>query len=105
MNTSKGINVVVDKTYEDDIDDASTTISDLSSLDDTSDDEHDDDSLTTVTYMSDFTIFLDDDEDMATTLPLLSANKQDNLDRGEDFICNLSDIVHEILDEIIGLAL
>ena len=77
-----------DGSIDDVVDNASTFSSDLSILDestndDTSvdisdlscdEDDDDEDSLTTVTYMSDFTIFLDDseDEDTLTTVTWLS---------------------------------
>ena len=139
VNTANGLYVVKDMKYDDLNDNASTISSDLSTLDETSldlcdmtDDESDDDisdSLTTVTYMSDFTVFLDDndeedtlttvtslsnftifledsdDEDTATTVSSSSSSlSSKNMDGSEDFLFNISDIVHSILDEMIALA-
>lgn len=120
VNTASGLSVVQDSTYDDvNADNASTFSSDLSTLNETDDDISD--SLTTVTYMSDFTIFLDesDDEDTLTTVTSLS-NFTIFLDDSDDedtamTVLPLSgvsttnkldeSIVHIILEEIIALAL
>ena len=98
VNTASGVHVVNDIKHDDVFDNASTISSDLSILDESTNDDtsvdvsdlsynedDDEDSLTTVTYMSDFTVFLDDseDEDTLTTVTSLSNFTADLFDDDE----------------------
>ena len=100
VNTASGNHVVNNIKSDDVVDNASTFSSDLSILDESTDDDtsvdisdlsydkddDDEDSLTTVTYLSDFTIFFDDseDEDTLTTVTSLSNFTADLFDEDDD---------------------
>ena len=131
VNTACGLSVAKDIAYDDDnADNAWTISSDLSTLDlsDMSDEESNEDiseSMTTVTSMSDFTVFLEDsdedtltnvtslsnftifledcdDEDTAMKVSPLLTNKVND---SEYMNFNISDIVNDILNEMIALTL
>ena len=118
VNTASGHHVINDIKHDDVVDKASPFLSDLSILDENTDDdtlvdisdpsydEGDDneDSLTTVTYMSDFTIFLDDseDEDTLTTVTSLSNFTADLFD--EDDISRSDYSSDESIDDVIDNA-
>ena len=118
VNTASGHHVINDIKHDDVVDKASPFLSDLSILDENTDDdtlvdisdpsydEGDDneDSLTTVTYMSDFTIFLDDseDEDTLTTVTSLSNFTADLFD--EDDISRSDYSSDESIDDVVDNA-
>ena len=115
VNTASGHHVINDIKHDDVVDKASPFSSDLSILDENTDDDtsvdisdlsydEDDaneDSLTTVTYMSDFTIFLDDseDEDTLTTVTSLSNFTADLFD--EDDISLSDHSSDESIDNVV----
>ena len=94
-------------------DDISLHCSELS-YDDDDDNDNIEDSLTTVTYMSDFTIFLQDYSSVESVDDFseseigednISPDESNKLNGRTNRHCTLSDIVHIILDEMIANSL